>query len=417
MRLPAGLRDGRAAFNGGVTETRPNPMGRALVGTAIVLLALNLRLAVGSLGVVLSAVREDLAMSAAVGGILTTVPVICFAVFGISAGQIVKRVGLHRTVVLILVMMTVGLILRAMTDNTPAFVLYTALALAGAAIGNIVLPPLVKVHFPDRIPLISALYGASLMAGAALGSIATVPLADAFGGWREGLGLWAVAAVITLLPWLAFLRHDQKTDPLAARRLALRDIVRSRLAWAMAACFGAQSAGAYAQFGWFPEMLTDAGLSDTSAGAMLGLLSAIGIPLTLGLPWLIRKVGDRAWLPWSFAAVAAFGWLGVLFIPTTATWLWAVLLGIGGGAFTWTLTMIGKRTRTASGTTALSVFTQGIGYTLAGIGPLGAGILHDATGSWDLPIYVLIGLTVVIAVAGTIIARPVMFEDTLGPHD
>lgn len=400
----------------GVTEPRPTPMGRALVGAAIILLAFNLRLAVGSLGVVLAAVRDDLAMSAAVGGILTTVPVICFAVFGISAGQVVKRVGLHRTVVLTLIMMATGLILRAMVDNTPAFLLYTALALAGAAIGNIVLPPLVKVHFPDRIPLVSALYGASLMAGASLGSIATVPLGDAFGGWREGLGLWAVVAVVTLLPWLAFLRHDLRTDPLAARRLAFRDVVGSRLAWAMAICFGAQSAGAYAQFGWFPEMLTDAGLSDASAGAMLGLLSAIGIPLTLGLPWLIRKAGDRAWLPWSFAVVAGAGWLGVLLIPTTATWLWAVLLGLGGGAFTWTLTMIGRRTRTAAGTTALSVFTQGIGYVFAGVGPLGAGILHDASGSWSVPIIGLIAVNGLIAVAGTIVARPVMFEDTLGPR-
>lgn len=401
---------------GRVTAHRPNLHGRLLVGAAIVLLALNLRLAVGSLGVVLASVREDLGMSAAIGGILTTVPVVCFAIFGIGADGVVKQVGLHRTVVLALLMITAGLVLRAAADNTAIFLVCTTLALAGAAIGNIILPPLVKVHFPDRIPLVSALYGAAIMAGASLGSIATVPLADAFGGWREGIGLWAVFAVIALLPWLAFLRHDLRTDPVGAQRLVLGEIIRSPLAWAMALCFAAQSAGAYAQFGWFPEMLTDAGLSNAKAGTMLGLLSAIGIPMTLGLPWLIRMVGERALLPWAFAAVTAVGWLGVLLAPTTLTWLWAVLLGIGGGAFTWTLTMIGKRTRTAAGTTALSVFTQGLGYLLASAGPLGTGILHDATGSWTVPTIALIGLSVVIAIAGTIISRPVMFEDTLGPR-
>ena len=396
------------------TMTAPTARGRLLVAAAIVLLALNLRVAVGSLGVVLGSVRDDLGMSAAVAGILTTVPVVCFSVFGVGAHGVVKGLGLHRTAALVLAMITVGLVLRATVDSTALFLTFTTVALAGAAMGNIILPPLVKVHFPDRIGLMSALYGAALMAGATVGSVSTVPLSDALGGWRQGLGLWAALSFAALLPWLAFLRHDVRTDPTGSDRLAARDVVRSPLTWAMLVLFGSQSAVAYAQFGWFPAILTDAGLSDAHAGAMLGLLSGVGIPLTLCLPWLMKLVGDRPVLPVAFAAVTAGGWLGVLLAPTTLTWLWAVLLGIGGGAFTWTLTMIGKRTRTAAGTTTLSVFTQGPGYLIAGIGPLGVGLLHDATGSWKAPIIGLTALTVVIAVAGWFVARPVMLEDTLG---
>jgi CP family cyanate transporter-like MFS transporter len=392
----------------------PTTRGRLLVAAAIVLLALNLRIAVGSLGVVLSSVRDDLHMSTAVGGILTTVPVVCFAVFGVGAHGVVKWLGLHRTAALVLVMITVGLVLRSVAHDTILFILCTVIALAGAAMGNIILPPLVKVHFPDRIALLSSLYGAALMAGATLGSAATVPFADALGGWRQGLGLWAALSFVALLPWLAFLGHDVRTDPVGSERLAVRDVARSPLAWAMILVFGAQSAAAYTQFGWFPEMLTDAGLSDARAGAMLGLLSGVGIPLTLALPWLMRVIGERPILPVAFAAMSAGGWLGVLIAPTTATWLWSVMLGMGGGAFTWTLTMIGKRTRTAAGTTTLSVFTQGPGYLIAGIGPLGAGILHDSTGSWTSALVALIGLTIVIAVAGWYVARPVMLEDTIG---
>ncbi len=392
----------------------PTTRGRLLVGAAIVLLALNLRVAVGSLGVVLGPVRDDLGISTAVGGILTTVPVICFAVFGVGAHGVVTRLGLHRTAALVLVMITVGLIARAAVDTTALFLVCTVIALAGAAMGNIILPPLVKVHFPDRLALVSALYGAALMTGATLGSISTVPLADALGGWRGGLGVWAALSLIALIPWLAFVRHDVRTDPTTADRMAIRDVVRSPLAWAMVLLFGSQSAGAYAQFGWFPEILTDAGLSDAKAGTMLGLLSAVGIPLTLGLPWIMRLVGDRPVLPVAFAASTAGGWLGVLLAPTTVTWLWAILLGVGGGAFTWTLTMIGKRTRTAAGTATLSAFTQGTGYLIAGIGPFGAGVLHDATGSWTAPLVALMGLAAVIAVAGWFVARPVTLEDTLG---
>ncbi|WP_188110482.1 MFS transporter [Aeromicrobium ginsengisoli] len=392
----------------------PSTKGRLLVGAAIVLLALNLRIAVGSLGVVLGPVRHDLGMSAVVGGVLTTIPVLCFAVFGVGSHGVVKRLGLHRTASLVLAMIVAGLVLRALVHTSALFLLCTTIALAGAAMGNIILPPLVKVHFPDRLALLSALYGAALMTGATLGSVATVPLSDALGGWREALGLWSLLAIAALLPWLGQIRRDVRTDPMSSDRLAMRELVRSPVAWAMVLCFGAQAAGAYAQFGWFPEMLTDAGLSDAHAGAMLGLLSGVGIPLTLGLPWLMRLVGERPVLPVAFAALTAGGWLGVLLAPTTFTWLWAVMLGIGGGAFTWTLTMIGKRSRTSAGTTALSVFTQGPGYLIAGAGPLGVGALHEATDSWTVPLVALMALAVVIAVAGWIVARPVMLEDTLG---
>jgi CP family cyanate transporter-like MFS transporter len=404
-----------------VNPTAPSPTtgGRILVGVAIVLLALNLRVAVGSLGVVLGSVRDGLGMSTVVAGILTTIPVVCFAVFGVGAHGVVKRLGLHRTAALVLATISVGLALRSVADSTALFIVFTTVALAGAAMGNIILPPLVKLHFPDRVALLSALYGAALMAGATLGSVSTVPLSDALGGWRQGLGLWAALSFAALLPWLAFLRHDVRTDPTGSDRLAASDVIRSPLTWAMLVLFGSQSAQAYAQFGWFPEMLTDAGLSDARAGAMLGLMSGVGIPLTLGLPWLMRLVGDRPVLPVAFAAVTAGGWLGVLLAPTTLTWLWAVLLGLGGGAFTWTLTMIGKRTRTAAGTTTLSVFSQGPGYLIAGIGPLGAGILHDATGAWTSSLVALTVLAAVIAAAGWLVARPVMLEDTLGrePRD
>jgi CP family cyanate transporter-like MFS transporter len=385
-----------------------------LVGTAIVLLALNLRLAVGSVGVVLESIRDDFGMSATVGGILTTLPVVCFAVFGVGSAGLVRRLGLHTTAVVTLAMMAVGLASRSVVHDGALFLLLSAFALAGTAVGNVILPPLVKVHFPDHIPLMSSLYGAALLAGASLSSFATVPLSDALGGWREGTGVWAILAVVALLPWVVMLGHDIHAAPDAQHRLTLRDLAHSQLAWAMVLCFAVQSAGAYAQFGWFAEILTDAGVSHAYAGTLLGIISGVGIPLTLALPRLIRRAGDTAALPWFFAAVTIAGWVGVLVSPTHLTWIWAVLLGLGGGAFTWTLTMIGQRSRTPAGTTALSVATQGVGYLIAGVGPFGVGALHDLTGSWTVPILALIVLAGLIAVFGTIIARPRMLEDTLG---
>ena len=180
--------------------------------------------------------------------------------------------------------------------------------------GNVILPALAKVHFPDQIPLISSLYGAALMAGGALGSVVTVPVADAFGGWRAGLGAWALLAVVTLLPWLRFLAHDLHVDggPSTSRCVGL---ARSKLAWATALCFGAQSAQAYAQFGWFPAILHDGGLSSGTAGAMQGLLSAVGIPMTLALPALIAWAGRAPDPAVDVRPALVAGWAGVLVAP------------------------------------------------------------------------------------------------------
>lgn len=353
------------------TTPAPSVGGRWLVGAAIVLLALNLRVVVASLGVVLPEVRHDLAMAPTTAGILTTLPVLCFAIIGFSAGGLVRRFGLHHATVALLAVLAAGLVARTLLDETPLFLGTTAIALAGAAVGNVILPPLAKVHFPDRIPLISALYGAAIMGGATIASITTVPLSEALGGWRPGLAAWALLAAVTILPWLTLLPHDVHTGPATADRLPLREITRSPLAWAMVACFGAQSAGAYAQFGWYPEILTDGGV------------------------------------------VSAAGWLGVLVAPASLPVLWSVLLGLGGGAFTWVLAMIGKRTRTPAATTALSLLTQGLGYLLAGLGPFGVGALHDATGSWTAPLVALIVSAGAITAAGIVISRPRMLEDTL----
>ncbi len=391
----------------------PAPDRRLLVGAAIVLLALNLRVAVGSVGVVLDALRADLGMSLGAAGVLTTLPVLSFAFFGSGSHGVVRSIGLHRTTAVLLAVTATGLALRAVVDSTAPFLLLSVVSLAGAAVGNVILPALAKVHFPDRIPLISSLYGAALMTGAALGSVVTVPMADAFGGWRFGIGAWSLLALVTLLPWLRFLGHDLHVDP-DRTRLRMGELLRSRLAWATALCFGAQSAQAYAQFGWFPAIMHDGGLSTGAAGAMQGLLSAVGIPMTLALPAMIAWAGSRPVLPWLFTVVTMAGWTGVLVAPTALPWLWAILLGIGGCAFTWTLTMIGRRARTPDGTAALSGFAQSIGYVIAGVGPLGTGLIHDATGTFTVPVAVLLVSGLLIGVFGTVVNRAGMLEDELG---
>lgn len=381
---------------------------------AIVLLALNLRVAVGSVGVVLDPLRADLGMSATVAGVLATLPVLCFAVFGATTARVVRALGLDRTAAALLVVTGLGLALRPLVDAPVPFLGLTVVSLAGCAVGNVVLPALAKQHFPDQLPLISSLYGAALMGGATLGSVLTVPIADTFGDWRIGLGAWAVLGLAALLPWLPVALRDSRAGRIdRPRGPTLLRLARSPLAWACAVFFGMQSAQAYAQFGWFPAMLTDAGLDSGHAGLAQGLIPAVGIPVTLLLPALIHRTGDRPVLPWVFALVTAAGWLGVLLAPASAPFVWAALLGLGGCAFTWVLTMLGRRTASAGGTAGLSAFAQSVGYLVAGLGPFGTGLLHDLTGSWDVPVIVLMGAALLLGPLGMLVARDRLLEDEL----
>ncbi len=400
-----------------------------MTAAAIVLLALNLRTAVGSIGVLLTSIQDDLGLSPTAAGVLTTLPMICFALVGLSTGAVVRRLGLHRTTVLALALAGSGMALRAVVESPALFFLFSAVALGGAAMGNVVLPPLAKTHFPDRIALVSALYGAALIGSGSVTTSLTVPVAEGFappstalrsvlGGtpsWRIGLGVWAVLALLALLPWLRMLRHDVHARLQPQDRLPTASVARSPLTWALVACFAAQSGVAYAQFGWFSTILVDAGVGPAKAGVLLGLLTGVGVPLTLSLPWLVRRWGGTAVLPVTFGALTLVGWVGMVVAPATVSALWAILLGLGSGAFTWCLTMIGQRARTTAGTTALSTLVQGPGYLIGGLAPFGTGFLHDVTGSWTVPLLGLASLGVIIAIAGAYADRSAPLEDTLRP--
>ena len=394
------------------TAAAPSRRAQLLVIVGIVTLAASLRPAVTGLGAVLGDIRADLGIEGWLAGVLTTLPVLCFAGVGAVTHPLTHKVGLHRTALISLLTVTVGSALRSLADSPAAFTVGTTVALAGMAVGNVSLPPMVKLHFPDRIPTMTAVYSCALLAGAAVPSGLTVPVADAGGSWRYGLGLWALVAALAALPWLWLLRHDvTETDQRAS--LSPRALLRSRMAWAMAVFFGLQSAQAYAQFGWLPSIYEDAGLSRQAAALMLTVATLVGVPAPLVLPAYARRTSDHRPLVVAFSVVTAAGLLGLMLVPTVLPWLWAALMGLGGCSFPWALAMIALRTRTMDGTAALSSFVQSVGYLIGAVGPLGTGLLFDLTGGWTAPLLVLTVLTVPMLWTGLMFARPRLLEDDL----
>lgn len=276
------------------TQTAPGPSPWLLrfVVIGLVLAALNLRPAITSLGALLEEVQDGLHMSGSVAGVLTSVPPLCFAVFGVMAPRLARRFGAGAIVCVGMMAITAGLVMRSLVGGTVGFLAASALALMGIAVSNILMPVIVKRWFPDRVGSMTGLYSMALALGTSLAAAVTVPMTSALGGsWRAGLGIWAVLAAAAILPWIPLVRDRRGTaGQLAARHQdapALR-ITRSRTAWSLACFFGLQATAAYITMGWMPQIFRDAGVSAGTAGVLLAVTMAMGVPLAFVIPRVMR---------------------------------------------------------------------------------------------------------------------------------
>ncbi|MEU5672986.1 MFS transporter [Micromonospora sp. NPDC047753] len=382
----------------------------------MLLVALNLRAVVTSLGALLDEVRDGLGLSGVTAGLVTTLPTIAFAGLGALTPWLVRRVAPARVLVVAMLALAVGQVLRVATDSALIFVLTSALALSGIAVANILLPMLVKQHFPHRTGLVTGAYTMALTVGTTVAAASAVPIAHAFGSWRAGLGVWAAMAAVAVLPWVPLALRARaaarRATPTAAAATPTRvRPARTRLGWAMAVYFGAQSLSGYAIMGWLAQLFRDAGYQPESAGLLLAGVTALGVPIALLMPTLAGRLGSLRPLVLGLTTASALAYLGLALAPHGAALLWVALLAIGQGAFPMILTAIGLRARTAEGTVALSAFAQSTGYVIAALGPLMVGILYEATGGWTAPIGFLLGALAVQTTAGMAIARPRYVED------
>ena len=404
---------------GPLTSARPAAAARGAAPrwslvAAIVLTALNLRTAVTSVGPLLSEVQDGVGLSSPLAGVLTTLPVVCFALVGWYAPAIASRLGEHRAVTGALALMTAGLLGRALVSSPAPFLALSAVALLGGAVGNVLLPSLVKRHFPDRIGAMTAVYTTSLAVGLTGAAALTVPLADAVGadGWRVGLGAWALLSALAVVPWLWHLGDRGRAGGVRQERSGAR-MLRSRTAWALAVFFGAQSLHAYVSFGWFALFFREqGGFSAAHAGVLLGVVTGLAIPVSAVVPALAARRPSQRPLVLVLAGCYVVAYTGMLAAPAFAGGVvWAALVGVGSGSFPLALTMIALRTRTADATASLSAFSQSVGYVLAGGGPLLVGVLHGRSGSWTGSFVLLFAVLGVLVVAGWQAGQPRFVED------
>jgi CP family cyanate transporter-like MFS transporter len=397
------------------TPARPLWQGRSLAVIGIVLFAFSLRSAVASLSPLVDLITLDFAMPAAIIGLIGTAPPVCYAVFGILTPLFERRLGLERLTVISIAVVAIGTLLRGFANDAVSLLLATALIFAAVGVGNILLPPLVRTYFPDRIGLMTTVYSSTMAVATLTPPLVAVPLADET-DWRFSLGAWALFAAVALLPWIAMLlrrRADAAEDDLEVPNPnVFRRMWRLPLAWALAVGFLAAGTVAYVSFAWLPQLLVDtAGVIPATAGALLALFAAMGIPASLLVPLLVTRYHATRALFGVAVGTGLAGIAGLLFAPQAAPWLWIGLLGLEPLLFPLTLVLLGLRARTHEGSVALSGFVQSIGYGIVALFPVGIGLLHDATGSWTGPLLVLAAVVVSSIPAGVMVSRRRTIED------
>ncbi|RCG32410.1 MFS transporter [Sphaerisporangium album] len=364
-----------------------------------------MRPALAGVSPLLAEIMADLGLTAAAGGGITTAMVVCLGLLAPVAPALATRTGLDRTLLIGLLVLAAGVAVRPLGGVAT---LYAGSAVAGTAIAimNVVMPGVVKQHFPDRVGLFTGIYVSGMVTGAASASAVMVPIEQRY-GWRVAAGSMAVFALAAALLWAPQALRRRAASRAGGAHRPYAGLLRRRVTWYVMSFMGLQSLTFYVMLAWLPTIFRDAGLPADQAGYLLALTNLAQVAATLTVP--VRAGRARSQVPHTVVAALATvaGYLGVLLAPATLPWLWMIVLGLGQGAsIALALLIIAMRAPDPASVTALSAVAQSSGYLLAALGPFLIGLLHQSSGGWTLPLVTGLAVCGAQLVAGVLAGRP-----------
>lgn len=382
-------------------KTVPSSIGLIILG--IIVIAANLRAPLTSVGPLVSLIRDDVRISNTLAGLITTVPLLAFALLSPLVPKLGRRYGAERIILIALIFLTVGIVIRSLSG---AANLYIGTAILGFAIAvcNVLLPSLIKRDFPNKIGSMTGVYSISMSLFGAVASGISVPLAVNAGlKWQGALGIWGILSFVSVLCWLPQLRNQTKQTTTAGRQMSGNEVNvwRSPLAWQVTLFMGIQSMVFYVLIAWLPEILKQQGIDSNQSGWYLSIMQLALLPFTFIVPVIAGRMSNQRLLMVITINLLLTGTLGLLYGSSNIILLWIIILGIGGGfAFSLSMMFFGLRTENAHQAAELSGMAQSIGYLLAATGPALIGFLHDASNSWTLPLFILLGASVLLFFVG-----------------
>jgi CP family cyanate transporter-like MFS transporter len=390
------------------TDTRVRT-GTAVMLIGVLLVGANLRVGITPVGPVIQSIRDSLHLPASTASILTSLPLLAFALISPLAPAVSRRFGIQRTLGLALGLLIVAIVVRSL-PVAPALWIGTALLGIAIAVLNVVLPSLVKQEFPDRVGQVTGLYSAAQSIFAAIAAGLAVPVAAAAaGGWRTSLVIWAGLAIVALVFIAPQFRAGSNSSRGAAAPIhgvpGGASPWRSALGWQVTLFMGLQSTVYYVLITWLPSVEKTNGVSAAQAGFHQLLLNAFAIAGSLGVSTVIRRLPDQRIVAVGSSILMAIGITITMAFPTVAA-VGVSISGIGVGAsIVLALSLFGLRTAHPLEAARLSGMAQSIGYLLAAAGPILIGVLHDATGSWTIAIGVLFPVLVGQLIVGVLAGR------------
>ncbi|MEC2342867.1 MFS transporter [Paenibacillus barengoltzii] len=420
-----------SASNPDLDQTRRTSVW--LLVTAVLLTAAALRSPITGVGALIGEIEAATGLSHAMSGMLTTLPLIAFAVFALAAPGLSAKLGIERTLFFSMVLMTGGILVRSLPSVAALFA-GTALIGIAIAVCNVLLPGLIKRDFPQQVGLMTSLFTTCLTFWAAISSGISVPLSQGPLGWRGALMIWGVLTAIASLVWLPLLpkyaeaSRNQNNAAVAGRSVTpkegeatnissrtqsgqpnlspasaprLRNLWRSRVAWLVTIFMGFQSILFYVSISWLPDILQERGMNAEQAGWMLSLMQLVSMAGSFLMPLFAARSDNQKWLTAASAALCVIGFGGIWAGSVSLAPLFILLLGVGSGStFGLAIVFFSLRSRTTEQASALSGMAQSIGYILAAFGPTLFGYLHDLSGNWDTPLAVITGVSMLTALFG-----------------
>jgi CP family cyanate transporter-like MFS transporter len=364
-------------------------------------------------------ITADLSMNAAQAGLLTSLPVLCFALITPFASLFVGKAGANFATTIAIIGVGIGSIVRSAGGVEATF---TGTIIMGAfiTIGNVVIPVIIRRDVPmHRVGIVTGSYTSAMNVSSMITSLATVPLAAVF-GWRGALLAWLGFVVLAAVAWLlavgprrAFhwgpVRPALETGAVDTVAIDTRGIPlsapeprtwRNLSAIFLSLAFAGQAFSYYGLTAWFPTILEqEVGYSPAEAGTSSSIFQIAAVIGALGVPLVSQRIG----IPKTFVVVAVL-WisfpLGMIVAPEW--WpAWGFFGGVAqGGGITIVFMLIVQLSLSGTHARRLSAMIQGVGYALGATAPALVGAVHDATASWTLPITVVLIATLVFSASG-----------------
>lgn len=374
-----------------------------LILIGIIFIAVNLRAPLTSVGPVVELIRDDLQLSNTLAGMITTLPLLAFAVFSPFVPKLSQRYGIEWILFVSIILLTIGVLFRTFSGTAALYIGTAVLGMAIAAC-NVLLPGLIKREFPERIGLMTGVYSIAMNFFGAVATGIGIPIAVGLGfGWQGALGVWGVLSFLAILVWIPQVKRSSRPKAATQQTAGSKGINlwKSALAWQVTLFMGLQSTMFYVLVAWLPEILKAQGISFEQSGWLVSVMQFIILPVTFIAPILAGKMKNQQLLVSVTSACFFAGIIGLLYGSIKLAIVWVILLGLGSGlAFGLAMIFFSLRTANAVQAAELSGMAQSVGYLLAAMAPMFFGYLYDLLHSWTTPLLILAGVSLLLFAFG-----------------